>query len=221
MDTQRFLSQTNPFNALPPVELQRLAAVADRRSVPKGQRLYAEGDQAGQTYVVLEGQVQITRTSSDGKPLTIEILKPGELFGCVGCAAAGEYPCEATAGTAVTVASFPMGVVTQLLERHPAFSRALYWDMSRRMREAQKLRTLGVETVEKRIAGVLLWLEGKFGRQLPFTRQAIADMASTTPESAIRTLIHFRRQGFITTGWKKINLQNPGALRELLESVPV
>lgn len=220
MDTLRFLSGTNPFSALPAQELQRLVEIADRRSVPKGQRLYAEGDQAGQTYVVLEGQVQITRTSSDGKPLTIEVLKPGELFGCVGCAAAGEYPCEATAGTSATVASFPMGVVTQLLERHPAFSRALYWDMSRRMREAQKLRTLGAESVEKRIAGVLLWLEGKFGPHLPFTRQAIAEMASTTPESAIRTLIEFRRRGFITTGWKKITLQKAAALRELLESLP-
>ena len=91
--------------------------------------------------------------------------------------------------------------------------------MSRRLREAQSFRTLGAETVEKRIAGVLLWLVGKFGSDLPFTRQSIAEMANTTPESAIRTLIDFRRRGLIVTGWKRIAMRNSKGLRELLEGV--
>lgn len=221
MDIRRFFSETTPFSALPAAEILRLADVAQKRPVPKGERLYAEGDNAANTYVVMTGQVQITRTSSDGKPLTIEVLRAGEIFGCVGCAAAGEYPCGATAGPDANVIALPMATVAQLLEKHPNFSRALYWDMSRRMREAQKLRTLGAESVEKRIAGVLLWLEEKFGPNLPFTRQAIAEMASTTPESAIRTLIHFRNQGFIKTGWKRITLEKTTALRDLLEGVSV
>lgn len=118
--------------------------------------------------------------------------------------------------------ALPLPVVAQLLEKYPAFSRALTRDMSRRMREdAKASRTLGTESVEKRIAAVLLWLEGKFGPTLPFTRQAIAEMASTTPESAIRALIFFRRRGFIKTGWKRITVQKSTALRELLDGVGV
>ncbi len=221
MELRRFFFETSPFSSLPPEEIARLAEVAQKRPVPQGERLFAEGDQAGTTYAVMDGQVQITRSSSDGKPWTIEVLRPGEIFGCVGCVAQGEYPCGAVAGSDVTVVALPLQVVANLLEKYPAFSRALYWDMSRRMREAQKLRTLGTESVEKRIAAVLLWLEGKFGPTLPFTRQAIAEMASTTPESAIRALIHFRRRGFIKTGWKRITLQKSTALRELLDGVGV
>lgn len=46
-------------------------------------------------------------------------------------------------------------------------------------------------------------------------------MASTTPESAIRALIHFRRRGFIKTGWKRITLEKSTALRALLDGVGV
>lgn len=198
-----------------------MADCAQKRSVSQGDRLFAEGDDAGTTYAVMDGQVQITRSSSDGKPWTIEVLRPGEIFGCVGCVSKGEYPCGAVAGSDVTVIALPLLTVAQLLEKYPAFGRALYWDMSRRMREAQKWRTLGTESVEKRIAAVLLWLEGKFGPTLPFTRQAIAEMAGTTPESAIRSLIHFRRRGFIKTGWKRITLEKSVALRELLDGVGV
>lgn len=221
MELRRFFFETAPFSALPSEEIARLADSAQKRSYPEGERLFAEGDDARTTYAVMEGQVQIARASSDGKPWTIEVLRSGEIFGCVGCVAKGEYPCGAVAGSDVTVIALPLVVVAHLLEKYPAFSRALYWDMSRRMREAQKLRTLGAETVEKRIAGVLLWLEGKFGATLPFTRQAIAEMASTTPESAIRALILFRRRGFIKTGWKRIVLQKPTALRDLLDGVGV
>ena len=221
MELRRFFFETSPFSALPPEEIARLAESAQKRVIPSGERLFAEGDDAGTTYAVMDGQVQITRTSSEGKPWTIEVLRPGEIFGCVGCVSKGEYPCGAVAGSEATVLALPIAVVAHLLEKYPAFSRALYWDMSRRMREAQKLRTLGAETVEKRIAGVLLWLEGKFGPDLPFTRQAIAEMASTTPESAIRALILFRRRGFIKTGWKRITLQKSSALRELLDGAGV
>ncbi|MBP9699323.1 MAG: Crp/Fnr family transcriptional regulator [Elusimicrobia bacterium] len=219
MDLARFFLETAPFSALPPEEAIRLAALAHPRTVARGERIYAEGDEAARTYLVVRGQVQITRASSEGKPWTIEMLGPGDMFGCVGCAAKGTYPCGATAGEEVTVAGFPLSTMAVYLEKYPAFSQALYWDMSRRLREAQKWRTLGAETVDRRIAGVLLWLESKFGPTLPFTRQAIAEMASTTPESAIRALILFRRRGYIKTGWKKITLHKSSALRELIGGV--
>jgi CRP-like cAMP-binding protein len=219
METRQFLIETTPFSALPPAEITLLAEIVQKRSALKGERFFGEGDDAANTYVIMEGQMRITRASSDGKPWTIEVLRVGEIFGCVGCVAAGQYPCGAAAGSDVTVLALPLLVVNRLLEKYPAFGRALYLDMSRRMREAQKLRTLGAESVEKRIAGVLLWLQAKFGTTLPFTRQAIAEMASTTPESAIRALIHFRQRGYIKTEWKKITLHNPTALRELLEGV--
>ncbi len=219
MDLARFFIETAPFSALPPEEAIRLAALAQPRTVARGGRIYAEGDEAARTYLVVQGQIQITRSSSEGKPWTIEVLGPGEMFGCVGCVAKGTYPCAAAAGDEVTVAAFPLSIVAGYLEKFPAFSRALYWDMSRRLREAQKWRTLGAESVERRIAGVLLWLESKFGPTLPFTRQSIAEMASTTPESAIRALILFRRRGYIKTGWKKITLQKPAALREMVGDV--
>lgn len=75
MELRRFFFRDHALQRAPSEEIARLAEVAQKRSVPQGERLFAEGDDAGTTYAVMDGQVQITRSSSDGKPWTIEVLR--------------------------------------------------------------------------------------------------------------------------------------------------
>lgn len=217
VETRKFLSKLPLFGLLPEEELSRLSAVAYKKTIEPGSKVYTEGENAHVTWVVHSGQMKITKMAFDGKPLTIEMILPGEIFGCVGCVDSGFYPCEATAATSATVIGIPTKEFLSLVERYSKFAKTVYMEMGSRVREAQNLRTLALESVEKRVAGVLLWLRGKFGDVLPFTRQSIAEMASTTPESTIRTLIQFRKRGLIRTAWKKVVLRKPSELKSLLE----
>jgi CRP-like cAMP-binding protein len=217
LETKKFLASIPLFGLLPDVELDRLARFVFKKAVDSGQRVFGEGEKAHVTWVVQTGQMKITKSAFDGKPLTVEMIRPGEIFGCVGCIDSGFYPCEATAAVGSTVIGVPTQDFLSLLEKYPKFARGVYMEMGARVREAQNLRTLAMESVEKRLAGVLLWLQSKFGDTLPFTRQSLAEMANTTPESTIRTLIIFRKRGFIKTAWKKIILQKPQELKALLE----
>jgi CRP-like cAMP-binding protein len=218
-DVRKFFASNPLFSVLPVDEVDRLAARVQRKTLERGQRAYGEGERAHVTWVLRDGQMKITKTAFDGRPLTIEMIMPGEVFGCVGCLENGAYPCEAVASSAASVLAIPTEDFLSLLERFPKFARGVYLEMGRRAREAQKMRTLGLESVEKRVANVLLWLSGKFGNVLPFTRQAIAEMAGTTPESTIRTLILLRRKGVIKTAWKKITLAKPAELRKMTEPI--
>ncbi len=219
LETKKFLSTITPFSILPDVELDRLSHFVFKRTVEPGEKVFAEGDKAHVTWVVQTGQMKITKMAFDGKPLTVEMIRPGEVFGCVGCIDSGFYPCEATASLTAVVIGIPTQDFLSLVERYPKFARGVYMEMGARVREAQNMRTLALHSVEKRIAGVLLWLRGKFGDTLPFTRQSIAEMANTTPESTIRTMIHLRKKGYIKTAWKKIILQKPDELKTLLEEI--
>jgi CRP-like cAMP-binding protein len=219
MNIAAFLTKSGPFNVLSPDEIARVAEAAVAVVVPRGERVYSEGERAQRTWIVESGRINISRPSPEGRAVTVEVIGPGDFFGCLGCTAQGRYPCEAVAGLPSVVIGFAIGTIQSLMGRHPGFAQSMYFQMSRRLSEAHQLRSLGPESVEKRVAGVLLWLNAKFGHDLPFTRQSIAEMASTTPESTIRTLGHFRRRGYIDTAWKKIVVQKPLELQELLEQV--
>jgi CRP/FNR family transcriptional regulator, cyclic AMP receptor protein len=217
-EIERLLAASPVFGTLPPDEIHRLAVTSQKKTIPSEQKVYAEGERAHVTWVVKDGKMKISKWSFEGKPMTVEMILPGGIFGCVGCLDNGFYPCEATAAAPSTVVGIPTQDFLALLEKYPKFAKSVYLEMSQRMREAQDLRVLAMESVEKRIAGVLLWLWGKFGNVLPFTRQSVAEMANTTPESAVRTLIEFRKRGWIKTAWKKITLVKPTDLKALLEN---
>jgi CRP-like cAMP-binding protein len=51
-----------------------------RRSYGGGETIFSQGDQPDVVYVVRSGAVKIFR-SQDGKPTTLGVLKPGDMFG--------------------------------------------------------------------------------------------------------------------------------------------
>ena len=73
------------------------------------------------------------------------------------------------------------------------------------------------ERVEQRVAKTLLKLSSKLGHSLPFTRQEVADMAGTTPETTIRVMSRLRAQGVIRSARGKTIILNEGKLKQFGE----
>src|SRR5579864_889401 len=93
--TKGFLSRVSPFNALPAQELERIAQRLRSKTYGNGETIYTEGDSADSVWVVAKGRVQIFKYSSQGRPLAIESIAAGELFGTL-CRLGSNgrtYPC--------------------------------------------------------------------------------------------------------------------------------
>src|SRR4051812_35625936 len=104
-NVRKFLSQVDPFRALPPLELDRLSKLATMKSYGKGETIYTEGDAADSVWVLHNGRIQIFKYTSGGKPQAIESLGPKELFGTL-CRLGNNgrtYPCTAVTSTPCTV----------------------------------------------------------------------------------------------------------------------
>src|SRR5690349_14228760 len=69
------------FTAMRPEELDRLLAMASERTVRRGQTIVLKGDPGSSMMAVLSGSVRITTGSPDGKEITLNIIRPGEVFG--------------------------------------------------------------------------------------------------------------------------------------------
>jgi len=77
---ERFWSvkQIDIFQDLTEVDANALAKITTFKTLKNGEPLCAEG-----VYLLKEGRVKIYEKPSEGEPVTLELLEPGEIFGAV------------------------------------------------------------------------------------------------------------------------------------------
>jgi predicted MFS family arabinose efflux permease len=101
------LARLGIFAAANRTTLERLAAVAEERSVPAGTRIVTQGEPADVFYVITDGTVDVTRTVDGGPEQALRSLGAGEYFGEIGLLEAGPRTANVDAATAVDVLAVP------------------------------------------------------------------------------------------------------------------
>src|SRR5438445_3976324 len=69
------------FCNLPPLAVQKLAAITSAAAYPKGATLFVEGQSARGVFILCSGKVKLSTSSADGKSLILRISEPGEVLG--------------------------------------------------------------------------------------------------------------------------------------------
>lgn len=189
-----------------------------------GDILFQQGEIPVYFFLVQQGLIKIQRSSSQGRDLTVEFLFPGDVCGAL-CALDGTpYPC-----TAICVSDAQVGRVTQrdfaqLVSKDPSLMyRACATCRDKMSHQRNFLLGLALEQADGRAARLLCLLALRLGVadgenvKIPrlFDRQALSEAIGTTPETAIRTLSKFRKNGWIKEKGKTLTLTNLAALREL------
>lgn len=185
------------LDGLPQGMADVVAGQCEERAFSKGDIVHVEGDPASAMWFVNSGRVHAVKTLPNGFELTVCRVNSGSLFGlCCGCETKA-YACRAVAATDVSVSKMPAHVFRNLLSRYPAITAKFLGVLSGRLQYAQQMRSLNLEPVEKRVANLLVTLEGEFGSILPYTRREIAEMVGTTVETSIRVLSKFQKKGMV------------------------
>jgi CRP/FNR family transcriptional regulator, nitrogen oxide reductase regulator len=226
-DIAKLLRAHPVFGAVPPRELDALAAVAREEDVRARQFVFAEGDPAAWLCIVKSGHVKIVRHSRGGKDVVLELLGPGEVFGGVAVIERRPYPAAAQATEPSVIVKLPADPVIALADRHPAIVREMALLIGRRLRAAHdSVRALSVDPVEARLAAMLVKLAEREGAKtrdgvaLPFqlTRQSLADMTGTTVETAIRIVSRWMRDELVRDENGRLVIPDLAALRDVAES---
>jgi CRP-like cAMP-binding protein len=189
-----------------------LARAAAVRRVPAGGALCAAGEPAAQLWVLLDGRVRVSRPLSDGTAHSLEIMLPGEAFG-LPALAAWRYPSSIEAERDSVVAAFPRAAVLRELERSAALSRSAFCLLGRRLAFLETQVALARRPVSVRLAAALVYLAHKFGRSVPLTRAEIGALAGTTPETTMRVLARFSREGLVRLRTGGLDVVDAPALR--------
>ncbi len=215
-DIELFLKQAEIFKHLGAKDRQRVAAMSHERTFAKGETIFHERRPSDSVWLVIEGMVHMLHYQAEGRSQATCVMTPGETFCCLPALDRGVYPATAVAATGARVLQVPTVLFHELMQGSTQVLQETLCVFSGRLRQVEAKGCLIHDPVERRIAQVLLTLQKKFGETIPLTRQEIAELASTTVETVIRTVGRFQQEGWVRSGRGKLQLLKPESLSRIL-----
>lgn len=191
----------------------------------RGQVIYNQTQPSASLYLVIDGKVRVSQSTSDGKQIVVDIYQPDEFFGE---SVFLRLPCRSEEARALEnsrVMAWTGPEVEEIAARQPRLAVALLQVMiQRNLAFTQRIESLCVENIGQRVARALLRLAGRLGepekdgsiRMLPLTHELLAQYVGTSREVITMHMNRLRRQGYVRYSRKTIVLYRD-ALREWLQ----
>ena len=177
-------------------DLGELAKEMGEQFYAGGLFVFREGDEAARVHVVRKGSVELSRVSN-GRRVTLQVLRPGDVFGDVP-ALLGQ--CESFDARAVedsVVMSMDAEALFVLLQTRSQIARRWFVSLAERMAGLQsRLTDLLAGGLESQIASILL-REGNDGDDVRLTQGQLAELLGVPRSSIQRVLKALAAAGLI------------------------
>jgi len=209
------------FCQLPPAAVKEFDAIKSTATYPKGALLFMERQDARGVFVLCEGEVKLSISSSEGKTLIMRVAKAGEILGLMAALAGSPYEVTAETIHPCQIAFVRREDFLLFVAKHPEASQGVVKQISSQYQGAcEQLRTVGLATsAQEKLARLLLtWSAGiqqtKEGTQIkvPLTHEEIAEFIGTTRETVTRTLSDFRVRHLVAIHGSTLMIPNRAAL---------
>jgi len=187
------------FGALPPDQLEQIAAHAAPRLLTRGDVLFSQDDEPTELFVVVSGRIAIFNNAADGRESMVALMEPGDLFGELPLFDGLARSAGARALESSDVVVIPYAPLRELYNSKPE----LLWRVVNLL--AQRLRT----TDEALADSVFLDVTGRTAKRLlelssgddefslPVTQEELAGMVGASRERVNKAISSFVRLGWI------------------------
>ena len=125
-----FLKNVDIFSETIPESLLNVASIANEYSVTKGEKIFAEGDPSVYLYLVVTGEIRITREERE-----IFLAVANESFGLVGLAEERRRATGAIALSDSTLLRIGHSDLFDLMEDYPTITRGVLRSISNVLRK--------------------------------------------------------------------------------------
>ncbi len=203
------------FAGLDAAALAEVNALCRAVDFDEGEPIYHAGDRAERLFIVALGIAKLTRVSSEGREVLTDVLAPGDFLGALPALGQSNYAESASALTPACLLLFEARSIDLILKGHPEVAVATLEAVSGRLAAAQTaIHRLSTDRVEQRLAATLELLLERVGEpddagillQVPLTRDDLAAMTGSTPETVSRTLSAWRNRNLVEAGrrWVRV-----------------
>jgi CRP/FNR family transcriptional regulator len=209
------------FCQLPPAAVKDFDAIKSTATYPKGALLFMERQDARGVFVLCEGEVKLSISSSEGKTLIMRVAKAGEILGLMAALAGSPYEVTAETIHPCQIAFVRREDFLRFVAKHPEASQGVVKQISSQYQGAcEQLRTVGLATsAQEKLARLLLtWSAGmqqtREGTQIkvPLTHEEIAEFIGTTRETVTRTLSDFKVRRLVAIHGSTLMIPSRAAL---------
>jgi CRP/FNR family transcriptional regulator len=223
VDPVPVLTATRLFAGVPADQLEALLPAVRLRNYARDSYLFHEGDAGTQLYVVVSGQVKVSRLGRSGDEAVFAMLLPGDVLGELAlfddsamrtsdAQAVEATECltlsrEAVVGFLLARPQLMLRIIAMLSgyvrRKDDAFAEVAFLDITGRV--AQKLLDLAETNGQATADGV------RIGMRL--SQRALAGMVGASRENVNRALSRFAATGVIRHEGGAITILDPAALR--------
>jgi CRP/FNR family transcriptional regulator, cyclic AMP receptor protein len=220
----RPLLQDKVFSNLSGRAVEELLEISSAATYEKGAVLFAEGEESRGVFVLGNGRVKLSASSTSGKSLILRISEPGEVVGLPSAISGKPYAATAEVLEATQASFIPRDAFLDFLRRHGEAALKVAEILSEIYHATyQEVRYLGLtSSAAEKLARFILDLaeaqEREHGAQratLTLTHEEIAERIGASRETVTRVLASFRRKKLVETHGSSLSVTNRGGLEKV------
>lgn len=198
--------------------LAQLSRIVQPRQLEKNETLFSQGDVGDALFIVDDGLLEISLISEDGRKISVNVLRKGDVFGEIALFDPGPRTASAIALSESRLGYISKSRLWQAAKDSYEITSELLALAGRRLRDMNaKFEAQVFLTVEGRLAAKLLFLSAMqpTDPRIEITQAELAEHVGATREMVSRTLNRWKRKSIIETRRGALILQDQKTLREL------
>ncbi|MFM1580710.1 Crp/Fnr family transcriptional regulator [Helcococcus bovis] len=173
----------------------------------KGETIFRSFDPADKMYIILDGEMKISKIMSDGKEQILYIYEPGDFVGGHNILSGDRYEYTAYALNKTTVLTISSYDVNNVLKHNIEFITKVLEQSYERIRKAEDLiDRLSVISTDVRVAKLLKTLVNLYGKETDkgilikynITQEELGSLAGVSRETMSRKLNQFEEEGILS-----------------------
>lgn len=221
VEVVRHLSHIPLFETLAPKELGRMAKGTREVRMAKGRVLFRKGDAPKGFYVLIDGQIKLALSSTQGIEKVVEIIQPGQSFGEATMFSEKPYVVFAEALNQSIVLHVSKAAIDEELQDNHEFAKKLLAGMA--MRSYDRMTYVEANSLQSGTQRFISFITTKLSDsqdgdesaalELPAPKRVIASCLNLTPEHFSRILHDLGRLGLIVVEGRRISIPSVPKLK--------
>jgi CRP/FNR family transcriptional regulator len=199
--------------------LAEILQSGDRFTAAAGKPLFWEGDPCAGLYVLLEGEIHLTKIGPDGQRNIMAVLEPVAMFNEVAVLDGGTNPATAVAFQQSQLWWCRLEKINALMVKFPQIALGLLPIMARHNRWlVEQYEDMCFLPVRARTAKLLLEISENGVDEInrgKYPIEVLSSRVSTSPEVVSRTLSLLAVEGMIEVSRRKVRILDPSGLNRL------
>ncbi len=201
-------------------DLRDIFSQQELQYIKKGEAVYEKDKHANFFYLIKRGVVKAHRMDNQGKELITELYKEDDFFGNHANDPQSAYEDYATAMEDTQLYAMSREEFQRILSENSKIAMQLVEVLNNNLSDLkQHLMEMAYGSVKKKTANTILLFAERIKKHplksIRISRADLAGVAGMAPESLIRTLSEFKRDGLIEIEGRNIKLLDSEALKKI------